>query len=283
MELEDLALEIRELRERLDDWPTDTRRTDGPFPNVRIEKEPPKQNYKLKPKKLPIYRGDRSTYGAWRRAVLSTLKADWNTFQYDNPSVFLMIYNALEGRAQKEAASFFESGGPNGRQNPEDFIGFLDRSNWDVNKVNRARSELNSMKMGVRQRWSSFFPQWANKLTESHGDQWPDDVKISLLKGTLNHTLRVALANNHLLPSSDYFEWLRIVGQIAQQHDELAGNSDTYAKLEMRGNNHDRNQKKEGYRDSTAASSFKEPGKSGTERGYVGEFDSSGDAFMGGG
>ena len=55
------------------------------------------------------------------------------------------------------------------------------------------------MRMGNKQRWNSFIPQLANKLTEAHGDQWPDDVKISLLKGTLNYTLRSALANNHLL------------------------------------------------------------------------------------
>ena len=101
------------------------------------------------------------------------------------------------------------------------------------------------MKMGAKQRWSSFSPQWSNKLTESHGDQWPDDVKISLLKGTLNHTLRAALTNNHLLPFNSYFEWIRIVVQIAQQHDELVGNSDAFVKFEARANHQTRSQKAE--------------------------------------
>lgn len=163
MDVSDLAREVRELRERLDDWSgPDTHRPSsekfqGNFPKVEIVKDPAKKNYKLKPKKFPIYNGDRATYPAWRTAILSSLRIDWNTFDYDNPYVFLMIYHALEGKAQKEAASFFESGGRDGRQDPEEFIGFLDRSNWDPNKVNRARGELTEMKMGKKQRWSNFF------------------------------------------------------------------------------------------------------------------------------
>lgn len=111
----------------------------------------------MKPQKFPIYKGDRTTYGAWRRALLAILKNDWKTFHYEDTYVFVNIYNSLEGKAQREAAAFFESGGPGGRQDPEDFIAFLDRSNWDVNKVERARGELNDMKMGARQRWNSFF------------------------------------------------------------------------------------------------------------------------------
>lgn len=60
----DLYREVRELRQRLDDWPSPPCSTDGPFPRVKIEKDPEKKNYKLKPQKFPIYKGDRATYGA---------------------------------------------------------------------------------------------------------------------------------------------------------------------------------------------------------------------------
>lgn len=89
--------------------------------------------------------------------------------------------------------------------------------------------------MGARQRWNSFFSQLTNKLTEAHGDGWPDEVKISLLKFKLNPALKIALANNHLLPLGNYYEWLRIVGQIAQQHDELYKDSTKHQLFWIRG------------------------------------------------
>lgn len=59
-----LRQELMELRQRIDDWPLPQPVVHGPFPRVKIEKDPEKTNYKLKPQKFPIYKGDRTTYGA---------------------------------------------------------------------------------------------------------------------------------------------------------------------------------------------------------------------------
>ena len=75
--------------------------------------------------------------------------------------------------------------------------------------------------MGLKQKWSQFYCQWANKLTEAAGDIWLDDVKISLLRTTLNMNLKLALASNHLIPDDDFSEFVQIVSKIAQQHDEI--------------------------------------------------------------
>jgi len=281
MDVSEVAREVRELRERLDDFPPLPQISEGPFPRVKILKDPEKKNYKLKPGKFPIYRGDKVTYGAWRRALLAVLKNDWNTFHYEDSYVFVMIYNSLEGKAQREASPFFESGGRDGRQDPEDFIAYLDRSNWDANKIDRARGELSEMKMGPKQRWYSFFPQWANKLTEAQGDGWPEDVKISMLKSKLNYNLKLALANNHLLPPNNYYEWLRIVGQIAQQHDELKDSSNRHFSESkgIMGNQ----RTTDGFPGKESNNNVsREWSVSGKERGLVGEIDSSGDTFMGG-
>ena len=53
------------------------------------------------------------------------------------------------------------------------------------------------------------------------GDAWPDEVKISLLRGTLNQTLRIALANNHLIPDDEFSEFVRIVSKFSQQFEEI--------------------------------------------------------------
>ena len=77
--------------------------------------------------------------------------------------------------------------------------------------MSRAKSELNEMRMGPKQKWSQFYCQWASKLTEAAGDIWPDDVKIPLLRTTLNTNLKFALANNHLTPENDFPEYVRII------------------------------------------------------------------------
>lgn len=186
-----------------------------------IQKDLPQTNCKIKPTTFPVYNGDKLMYPAWRRAVLSILKMDWLTFGYTDSRVFLMIYKALEGKAQKRAAAYFESGGLQGKETPEDFIKFLDRGNWDQTRMVRAKAELYEMKMGPKQSWSSFYHSWANKLTEASGDNWPEDVKVSLLGGTLNQTLRTALASNHLIPDDDFTEYVRIVSKISQQHEGI--------------------------------------------------------------
>lgn len=179
----------------------------------------------LKPTKLPIYEGNRQSYPAWRRAVLSIFRMDWNTFAYDNQRAFLMIYNALRGEAQRKSVSFFEVGGVNGTQRPEDFLEFLDRTNYDPTRIDRAANELYDMKMGERQSWPNFFAEWANKLSEAHCDGWSGRSKIVMLRNALNDKLLKALAGNHLLPKNDYNEWVQIVGQISQQLEMVGARS----------------------------------------------------------
>ena len=106
-------------------------------------------------------------------------------------------------------------------EDPEEFISFLDRGNWDQTRISRAKSELNVMKMGQRQNWNSFYNQWANKLTESKGELWPDDVKISLLQGAINKSLKASQACNHLIPEDDFPENVRIFSKIALQQEQI--------------------------------------------------------------
>ncbi|KAI0990897.1 hypothetical protein K3495_g17290, partial [Podosphaera aphanis] len=150
-EVIDLRMEIRELRQRLDDG-TPYRTAPDMTPKVVILKDPARRTTDRKATKFPKYSGDKTTYPAWRRALLSALKLDWNTFEYTDSYVFLKIYESLEGKAQRQAGAYFEAGGLNGEEKPEDFIAFLDRSNWDTTRLARSRAELNDMKMGPRQK-----------------------------------------------------------------------------------------------------------------------------------
>lgn len=281
IDTEKILQELRELRERIDDGVLEPPIHTDVMPTVFIKKDPANTLGKLKPTSLPLYNGDKPSYPAWRRAVLSALGMDWNTFGYTNSRAFLMIYKALEGRAQRQAAAYFESGGLGGKEEPEEFIKFLDRSNWDTTRIVRARGELNRMKMGKNQEWSSFFSMWANKLTESHGDNWPDETKITMLRGALSHKLRAALASNHLIPSDNYHEWIRIVGQIAMQHEELSRDLtiSQNPSIEYRAPRKENPENYSNYRPRNQATEW---GRSGYERGIVGDIDKSGDTFMGG-
>ena len=282
MDNSDIMRELRELRQRLDDFPVPNPPQKSSLPEVTIQKDPPQNSSNLKPTSFPTYDGDRASYPAWRRAILSAMRIDWCTFGYTDSRVFLMIYKALEGKAQKQAASFFETGGIGGREKPEDFIAFLDRGNWDQTRLSRAKSELNDMKMGPKQKWSQFYCQWANKLTEAAGDIWPDDVKISLLRTTLNMNLKLALASNHLIPDDDFSEFVRIVSKIAQQHDEILkpsiGNQGFRQAPFSRNGGIIESRDNFNSRDDTA----REWGNSGTERGPIGGKDRANDTFMGG-
>lgn len=119
-------------------------------------------------------------------------------------------------------------------------------------------------------------------MTEAHGDGWPEEVKISLLKSKLNPALKVALANNHLLPSGNYYEWLRIVGQIAQQHDELHKDSTIHQFFAIRGEKSNQRAIDRNPENDVPDFSAREISVSGKEKGYVGDVDSNGDTFMGG-
>ncbi|POS81607.1 hypothetical protein EPUL_006504, partial [Erysiphe pulchra] len=68
MSEDDLRIELRELRQRIDDFPPPQRNTNS-LPRVVIEKDPAQPAGKLKPTTFPSYDGDRSTYPAWRKAV----------------------------------------------------------------------------------------------------------------------------------------------------------------------------------------------------------------------
>lgn len=276
-----LMQEIRELRQRLDDGPVIPSYVGNKMPSVEIKKDPKGNPTVAKRTEFPMYSGDKVTYPGWRKAVFSILKTDWNTFEYTNSKVFLMIYKSLEGKAQRQAGSYFESGGIGGLERPEDFIAFLDRGNWDPTRITRARSELTEMKMGIKERWNVFFPRWANKLTEAHGDLWPDETKITLLESALNHTLQMALASNHLIPDNNYNEWISIVGHIAQRHDTLGRFIKRQSSFRM-----ENGRQNEDFVSNNQARSPDQNNldlvRSGKERGIRGDLDSSGDTFMGG-
>lgn len=212
--LTSLQTQIDELRRRLtlnDDTTT----------GVVIEKDPaPAEGLRFRPTELPEFNGRRDNYPAWRSAVLLIFRMDWHAFNYTDTRAFLSIYTALKGDAQTKAGAFFEAGGIDGTRRPEDFLEFLDRSNLDTTRTDKACDQLYGLKMGETQIWASFYPTWASKLTESEGDLWNDRTKTTMLKNAMNSRLRHALRGNHLLPRSNFSEWVRIVGQVAQQVED---------------------------------------------------------------
>lgn len=102
MDISTLIQESRELRQRVDGALEPTLRSDG-MPEVVIKKDPANLSNKVKQTEFPTYGDKKSSYPAWRRAVLSALKLDWNTFGYTDSRVLLMIYQAMEGRAQRQS------------------------------------------------------------------------------------------------------------------------------------------------------------------------------------
>ena len=93
-------LSISHLQEQIDALNAEREANAVPTTSTKviIIKNPAANNVLgIKPTKLPIYEGNRQSYPAWRRAVLSIFRMDWNTFSYNDQRAFLMIYNSLRG------------------------------------------------------------------------------------------------------------------------------------------------------------------------------------------
>lgn len=271
-----LQLQINELRAELRDRPKSE-----PSSAVIINKEPaPRTPVLFRPSDLPKYDGNEDLYPAWRKAVLDTLGMEWNMFGYTNSRAFLSIYTSLEGSARRKASAFYEVGGVNGTRRPEDFIEFLDRSNLDTTRVEKANNALNEMKMGENQRWASFFSSWSNKLTEAQGDGWEGRIKIGLLRSAINTKLKTALAGNHLLPKWDYDEYIRIVSQIAHQIEEVSKRSKIPGRMDF--NSGKGGSFKAGFASWAGEVGTGESSGSQSRQYRVGQVDSSGDTVMGG-
>lgn len=271
-----LQQQLNELQAELRDRPRSET-----TPAVVINKEPaPIVPVLFRPSDLPKYDGNEDLYPAWRRAVLDTLGMEWNIFGYTDSRAFLSIYNSLEGTARRKASAFYEVGGVNGTRRPEDFIEFLDRSNLDTTRVEKATNALNEMKMGENQRWASFFSSWANKLTEAQGDSWEGRIKIGLLRTAINSKLKTALAGNHLLPKCDYDEYIRIVSQVAHQIEDVSRRARNPGRLDI--NTGSRGLYNSGTGPWTGEIGRGESSGSQSRLYRVGQVDSGGDTVMGG-
>ena len=103
-----------------------------------------------------------------------------------------------------------------------------------------------------------------------------------MLKGRLNHTLRVALASNHLLPEDYFYEWTGIMSRIALQHDELS--KEPYRQAVYGKENQSGLKNAQTLSPGIEALKFppREWTNSGWEKGIAGDMDSTGDTFMAG-
>ena len=100
------------------------------------------------------------------------------------------------------------------------------------------------------------------------------------MKAKLNVTLRRALANSQQLPSDDYYELLRIVGQIAQQHEEVDKDQTGFSYIKLRNNNN--NDKIGNVEIENPKNIRRELSASGKEYGAPGTVDTADYTFMGG-
>ncbi|KAI1005249.1 hypothetical protein K3495_g2968 [Podosphaera aphanis] len=212
---------ITALQTQIDELRVQLTTNDATPTGVVIIKHPaPPEGLRFRPTELPEYNGNRENYPAWRSVVLLIFQMDWHAFNYTDTRAFLAIYMSLKGDEQTKAGAFFEAGGIDGTRRPEDFLEFLDRSNLDCTRVDKAADQLYGLRMWDTQRWASSYPTWLSKLTEAEGDLWNDRTKTTMLKNALNDRLRHSLRGNHLLTRANFTEWVRIVGHIAQQVEE---------------------------------------------------------------
>jgi hypothetical protein len=139
----------------------------------------------------PTFKGSRGDWPVWRMAIENKLLVDSEAIG-DDRACLLYVYSRLEGNASKNTVAFMQHRRQDG--SPHDLILYLDNIYGDPNLKKRATQRLREMKQGTKQSFAKFLPKFEKEFADSGAMTWPEDAKISILTGSLNLTMRTALA-----------------------------------------------------------------------------------------
>ncbi|KAI0990899.1 hypothetical protein K3495_g17288, partial [Podosphaera aphanis] len=103
-----------------------------------------------------------------------------------------------------------------------------------------------------------------------------------MLEETLNHTMRLALAGNHLLPPDNFFEWVRIVTHVAQRYEVLLKGSNLSHIPSSVETSTDKFHTGNNFKGDVQEASSNGWTRPGNRRESVHDVDASGDTIMGG-
>ncbi len=171
----------------------------------------------------PKFDGTRKKFRPWYLEMRAKLIHDRGAFGSDEER-FAYIYARLEGTAQNMAAAYFEQGGSNDSQSPNQFLDYLNRRYGDPNAKARALDRLRSLRQRSDESFATFFPKFEKELADSGGGSWVDAVQINYLEGALNGKLKDCLISVPNIPTdfNSYAELVLTIGSRLDSRDHQA-------------------------------------------------------------
>jgi hypothetical protein len=105
---------------------------------------------------------------------------------------FAYIEARMDDTPAKMILAYVERARKMNKEDPDQFMAYLDSIYGDDNVKERANNKLNSMSQG-REAFTTFLPKFERTLAEAGGGEWTDEIKINTLKRMLNQELRRSL------------------------------------------------------------------------------------------
>jgi hypothetical protein len=130
------------------------------------------------------------------------------------------IYDSLPHAKRTRMRNFWEKGGDSGVKNPEEFFTALEKTFSDTTEKTKALEALVSLHHDPGQPWHEHQLHFDELLHGSHGDRWPDEVKIGHFRKTFSNPARLNTVAMRDL--KDYNGFCEEVSRIMNNYEETS-------------------------------------------------------------
>lgn len=171
--------------------------------------------------KPPKWDGKTTTF----RDYLIRIRSSYNARSGVNPTLSRDYYwdainDTLPYIKRARMRNYWSKGGDSEIKDPEEFFAALERTFSDTTEKTKALDSLISMRHEQGQPWHEHQLVFDELLHGSHGDRWPDDVKIEHLKKTFSNAVR--LNTVAMQDIKEYNKFVDEVGRIMNNYEDTA-------------------------------------------------------------
>ena len=169
--------------------------------------------------KWPVWDGKTNSFKTHACLLRVKIEEDRNILGTDR-AICMGMFNSIPADKRPRISHWFETGGPTGGYDWEEFLGVLKDKFEDRQAKQTAGDQLSRMRMGVTQHFADYLQDFEFKLSQCDGLGWPDPTKIIYLNNSINSKLREKLVSKSL-PDDDYTKWTRKVQDVASRLESL--------------------------------------------------------------
>ena len=174
---------------------------------------------KKKESPWPKWDGKTGTFANFQSQLRVKIEEDRHLLGSDR-AVCYGVLQTLPVARQARAHCWFNTGGPDGRYDWEEFLTELVSLFEDKLAKQTATKQLTRMRQGGQQFFTDFLQDFEYTLQQCGGSGWPDHAKLSYLNAGINTTLQTALITADL-PEDNYAQWKKRVAVMAGRLESL--------------------------------------------------------------